>query len=70
MPVCRPCAMKLCMLSILCHYAVGGADANTGAYKAAIGVSLGLAIVTLLALVFVIIIVYIRQKQRETGEEA
>ena len=66
------CNEVMYMLSILCHYVVGGADVNmnNGAYKAATGISLALALVTLLALVFVIIIVYIRQKQRETGKEA
>ena len=51
----------------------GGTDGNTDSevYKAATGVSLTIAVVTLLASAFVIIIFYIRQKHNtQTGEEA
>ena len=49
-----------------------GADGNTDSevYKAATGVSLTIAVVTLLASAFVIIIFYIRQRRVRTGEEA
>ena len=57
------------LLSILCHYVVGGTDGNTGVYKAAAGDSLTLAIVMLLALVFVIISVYMWHKHRGIGEK-
>ena len=58
------------ILSILSHYnIVGAADGNTGAYKAATGVSLAIAIVMLLALVFVIISAFIWHKHRGIGEE-
>ena len=57
------------MLSTSCRFVVGGAGGNTGAYKAATGVSLTLVIVMLLALVFVIISVYMWHKHRGIGEE-
>ena len=50
-----------------------GTDGNTDSeamYKAATGVSLTIAVVTLLASAIVIIIFYIRQRRIRTGEEA
>lgn len=58
------------MLSILSCYVVSAAvDGNIGAYKAATGVSLAIAIVMLLGMVFVIVGVYFWHKYRGIGEE-
>jgi sensor domain CHASE-containing protein len=54
---------------MLSRYAVSAANGNAGAYKAATGVSLTIAVVMLLALVFVIISVYFWRKYRGIGEE-
>ena len=67
MLVYKPYIMFL--LSILSCSAVNSADGDAGAYKAATGVSLTIAIVMFSALILVIISVYFWHKQRGIGEE-
>lgn len=57
------------MLSLLSQFVVSAADRNAGAYKAAMGVSLAIAIVMLLSMTIVIISVIFWHKHRGIGEE-
>ena len=57
------------MLSLLSQFVVSAADRNAGAYKAAMGVSLAIAIVMLLSMTVVIISVIFWHKHRGIGEE-